>query len=94
MEVEGSIEEDDSNREEEERFGSTNFLDSLTELLTLRQQRLADQFHDRFVSILNQLHLPEAYDLSIFMSNIKEEIGQYLRLFKPQTLVEGYMLAK
>ncbi|KAA3469464.1 reverse transcriptase [Gossypium australe] len=40
------------------------------------------------------LRLPEAYALNIFTSNLKPEIGQYLRLFKPQTLVEGYNLVR
>lgn len=78
----------------QERFGSSNFTDPMTELVTLKQQGTVDLFHDQFVSILNQLHLPEPYALSIFISNLKVEVGQYLRLFKPQTLVEAYMLAK
>ncbi|KAH1045793.1 hypothetical protein J1N35_036577 [Gossypium stocksii] len=36
----------------------------------------------------------ESYALSIFISNLKLEIGQYLRLFKPQSLMEGYNLAR
>ncbi|KAG8480509.1 hypothetical protein CXB51_024639 [Gossypium anomalum] len=77
-----------------ERFGSESFLDPMTELVTLKQQGSVDQFHDGFLSLLNQLNLPETYALSIFISNLKPEIGQYLRLFKPQTLVEGYNLAR
>lgn len=66
----------------------------MTELVTLKQQGSVDHFHDQFVSILNQLHLPEPYALSIFISNLKMEVGQYLRLFKPQTLLEAFMLAR
>ncbi|KAG8473006.1 hypothetical protein CXB51_034925 [Gossypium anomalum] len=51
-----------------------------------------DHFHDQFVSILNQLHLPKTYALSVFISNLKVELGQYLSLFKSQTLAEGYLL--
>lgn len=53
-----------------------------------------DQFHDRFVSILNQIHLPERHALSIFISNLQPEVSQYLKLFKPQNLVDGYLVAK
>ncbi|KAK5840355.1 hypothetical protein PVK06_009252 [Gossypium arboreum] len=78
----------------QERLGSSNFTDAMTELVTLKQQGTVDLFHDQFVSILNQLHLPKPYALSIFISNLKAEVGQYIRLFKPQTLVEVYMLAR
>lgn len=76
-----------------ERFGSKS-LDPMAELVTFKQQGSVDQFHDGFLSLLNQLNLPEPYALSIFISNLKAEIGQYLHLFKPQTLVEGYNLAR
>ncbi|TYG74087.1 hypothetical protein ES288_D04G154700v1 [Gossypium darwinii] len=66
----------------------------MDELVTLKQLGSVDQFHDGFLSLLNQLNLPETYALSIFLSNLKPEIGQDLRLFKPQTLVEGYNLAR
>ncbi|TYH20257.1 hypothetical protein ES288_A05G417100v1 [Gossypium darwinii] len=65
----------------------------MTELVTLKQHGTVGQFHDGFFSLLNQLYLHESYALSIFINNLKTEIGQYLRLFKPQTLVEGYNLA-
>ncbi|KAA3452986.1 Transposon Ty3-G Gag-Pol polyprotein [Gossypium australe] len=78
----------------QDRFGSDSFLDPMTELVTLKQQGTVDQFHDGFLSLLNQLCLPESYALSIFISNLKPEIGQYLRLFTPKSLVEGYKLAR
>ncbi|XP_012462801.2 uncharacterized protein LOC105782546 [Gossypium raimondii] len=77
-----------------ERFGSDSFLDPMVELVILKQIGSVDQYHDGFLSLLNQLNLSESYALSIFLSNLKAEIGQYLRLFKPQTLVEGYNLAR
>ncbi|TYH88935.1 hypothetical protein ES332_D01G223300v1 [Gossypium tomentosum] len=66
----------------------------MAELVSLKQLSSVDQFHDNFLSLLNQLNLPKTYALSIFLSNLKPEIGQYLWLFKPQTLVEGYQLAR
>ncbi|KAH1090065.1 hypothetical protein J1N35_017322 [Gossypium stocksii] len=77
-----------------ERFRYDSFLDPMIELVTLKQQGSVDQFHDGFLSLLNQLNLSESYALSIFVSNLKPEIGQYLRLFKPQSLMEGYNLAR
>lgn len=77
-----------------ERFGFDSFLDPMIELVCLKQQGSVDQFHDRFVSLLNQLSLPESYTLSIFVSNLKSVVSQYLRLFKSQTLVEGYNSAR
>lgn len=53
-----------------------------------------DHYHDKFVSLLNQLYSPENYALSIFISNLKTGIRQYLRLFKPKILVEGYLIAQ
>lgn len=78
----------------QEKFNSFNFTEPMAELVTFKKQGSVDQFHDQFVSILNQLHLHEPYTLSIFISNLKVEIGQYLRLFKPQTLLEAFMLAR
>ncbi|XP_016670128.1 uncharacterized protein [Gossypium hirsutum] len=77
-----------------EHFGTDSFIDPMTELVILKQHGSVDQFHDGFLSLLNLLNLPEQHALSIFISNLKTEIGQYLKLFKPQTLVEGYNLAR
>lgn len=43
-----------------------------------------------FVSLLNQLHLPKNYALS----NLQRDISQYLQLFKPKSLVEGFLAAR
>lgn len=40
-----------------EQFGFESFLDPMTELVILKQQGSVDQFHDGFVSLLNQLSL-------------------------------------
>lgn len=77
-----------------ERFGSDIFQDPMKELVSLKQQGIVDQFHDKFVSLLNQIRLLETYALSIFVSNLRIEIGQYLKLFKPKNLVDGYLIAR
>lgn len=66
----------------------------MADLVSSKQVNSVDQHHDEFVSLLNHLNLPENYALSIFISNLKLEIGQYLNLFKPKDLVEGYMIAR
>ncbi|KAK5845942.1 hypothetical protein PVK06_002193 [Gossypium arboreum] len=52
-------------RDFKDRFGSSTSLDLMTELVALKQQGTMDAHHDQFVSILNQLRLPESYALSI-----------------------------
>lgn len=73
----------------QDHFGFYDYLDMMEELVSLKQQGTVDQYHNMFVSLLNQLYLPKPYALSIFISNLKGEICQYLKLFKPHTLVEG-----
>ncbi|KAH1105933.1 hypothetical protein J1N35_009701 [Gossypium stocksii] len=63
-------------------------------LVSLEQHGSAEQFHDPFVSLLNQLQLLESYDLIIFTNNLKLEIGQYLQLFKPKSLSKGFLIAR
>lgn len=63
-------------------------------MVTLKQQRTIEQYQDMLVGILNQLHLPKAYALSIFLSNLKTEISHYLELFEPSTLMEAFQLVR
>lgn len=76
------------------RFGSSVLQDPITDLVSLRQVGSVDQYHDTLVSLLNQLHLPETYALSIFIHNMKAKIGQYLQLFKPKSLVDDIWIAR
>ncbi|XP_012453555.1 uncharacterized protein LOC105775598 [Gossypium raimondii] len=78
----------------QDRFGCGTFGDPMRELVNLKQQGTVEQFQDLFVGLLNQLHLPESYALSIFLGNLKSEIGHYLDLFTPSTLMEAFQLAK
>ncbi|KAG8503309.1 hypothetical protein CXB51_001275 [Gossypium anomalum] len=56
----------------------------MADLVTLKQQ----------ISLLNQVQLPESCAVSIFSSNLKSEIIQYMQLFKPKSSVEGFLLAR
>lgn len=66
----------------------------MADLVSLKQQGSVDQCHDTFVSLLNQLQLAKTCTLSIFTSNLRVKISQYLQLFKLKSLVEGFMLAR
>ncbi|KAK5836222.1 hypothetical protein PVK06_011990 [Gossypium arboreum] len=66
----------------------------MRELVHLKQHGTVEQYQDAFVGLLNQLHLPESYALSIFLSNLKVEIGYYLDLFEPSTLIEAFQLTR
>lgn len=61
-----------------EQFGFSSFRYPMAKLVSLMQHGPVNQFHDEFVSLLNQLQLFEAYDLSIFTSKLKLKIGQYM----------------
>lgn len=76
-----------------ERFGLRKFRYPMSKLVTLKQQGSVEHFHDLFVSLLNQIDLLEPYTLSVFISNLKHEVRQYLQLFKPHNLVDTFHLA-
>lgn len=78
----------------QDRFGFGQFGNSMRELVHLKQLGTMEQYQDLFVGVLNQLHLPETYVLSIFISSLKPEIGHYLDLFEPSTLLEAFQLAR
>ncbi|KAK8303728.1 hypothetical protein V6Z12_D04G170100 [Gossypium hirsutum] len=66
----------------------------MRQLVNLKQQGSVEQYQDVFVGLLNQLHLPETYALSISVSNLRAEISHYLDLFEPSTLLEAFQLAR
>ncbi|KAG8499214.1 hypothetical protein CXB51_005651 [Gossypium anomalum] len=77
-----------------ERFGFSLFRYPMAKLVSLKQCDSVNQFHNEFVSLINQLKLSEAYALCIFTSNLKLEVGQSLQLFKPKSLVEGSLVGR
>ncbi|KAK5811905.1 hypothetical protein PVK06_027290 [Gossypium arboreum] len=78
----------------QDHFGFGQFRNLMKKLVNLKQQGIVEQYQDMFVGLLNQLHLFEPYALSIFLSNLKTEIGHYLNLFEPSTLMEAFQLAR
>lgn len=49
------------------------------------------QFRDTFVSLPNQIDLTEEHAISVFVSNLKLDIRQYMRLFPTATLVVDFI---
>lgn len=61
-----------------ERFGLSTFKDPMVELVTLKQKRTAENYHDMFLSLLNQLQMPKYYVLSIISVNTYNYSGPNL----------------
>jgi len=76
------------------RFGSKPFDDPLAELMKLRQFGSIEHYQENFDSLLTRVELPSNYAISCFLSGLKDEIQNAVRMFKPQTIHEAYCLAK
>ncbi|KAL4347798.1 hypothetical protein GQ457_17G006860 [Hibiscus cannabinus] len=76
-----------------DKFSPGCFEDPMGELVTFKQTSYVDQYYDDFVSLLNQMQLSPDYALSIFIKNLKWEIGQYIKLFEPKDLMDAFRLA-
>ena len=76
------------------RFGDTKFSDPMSDIVVLKQQGSVEEYYEAFLTLLNSLQLPPAYALSIFISNLKPEISNTVRLFFPKSLSHALTLAK
>ena len=76
------------------RFHDDEYVDLMSELATLKQTGLVEEYFEEFESILNLLQLPDDYALSIFLSNLKVDISKSVRLFYPKNLTHALHLAK
>ncbi|GKD73392.1 reverse transcriptase [Tanacetum coccineum] len=76
-----------------ERFDPIN-KDLMVELKNLNQVGLVQASQDLFEALLNKVDQPEAYNISLFIGGLKEEIGLAMRMFKSNKLVDVYCLAK
>ncbi|GMJ10211.1 hypothetical protein HRI_004690300 [Hibiscus trionum] len=77
-----------------ERFCPGGFDDPFEDLLELRQQESVEKFYEEFVSLVNQVQLPDKYILSIFKNHLRLEISQFLNVLQPKTLMEAFHTAK
>ena len=76
------------------RFGDTEFSDPMSDIVALKQQGSVEDYYEVFLTLLNALQLPPAYALSIFISNLRPEISNTVKLFFPKTLSHAFTLAK
>ena len=76
------------------RFEDTEILDSMSDIVVLKQQGSVEEYYEAFLTLLNSLQLPPAYALSIFISNLKPKISNTVRLFFPKSLSHAFTLVK
>ena len=81
-------------KEMKARFHDDEYADLMSELVSLRQPGLVEEYFEEFESILNLLQLSEDYALSIFLSNLKTDISKSVRLFYPKDLTHALHLFK
>jgi len=70
------------------------FDDPLAELMKLRQLGSVEQYQENFDSLLTRVELPVNYVISYFLSGLRDEIQNAIRMLKPQTIHEAYCLRK
>nr|GFB30687.1 hypothetical protein [Tanacetum cinerariifolium] len=76
-----------------ERFDHVNE-DPMVELKILKQVRTVQAYQDLFEVLLNKVDQPEAYDISLFIRGLKDEIRLAMRMFRLNKLTDTYSLAK
>ena len=76
------------------RFANNEYADPMLELVSLKQTTYVEEYYEEFEALLNLLHLPDDYALSIFVSNLKSDLSKSVRLFYPKDLTHALNLAK
>ena len=77
----------------DDRFGDHQGLDSMSELLSLKQTGKVCDYHDQFESLLGRVEISEEYAISFFLNGLKSVIQQPVKMFMPKTLNQAYVLA-
>ncbi|OMO94994.1 hypothetical protein COLO4_16106 [Corchorus olitorius] len=80
--------------EMKDRFTSDEFDDFFWELLELHQTGYVHEYYEDFVSILNYLQFCPRYALMAFIHNLKTDIANMDRMFRPKSLNHALHLAK
>ena len=76
------------------KFSDGEFIDLMSELVSLKQVNTVKEYYEEFEALLNLLNLSDEYSLSIFINNLKHDISRFVRLFQPKTLTHVLNLAK
>ena len=64
------------------------------ELLSLKQTGTVVEYHDQFVFLLAKVELFEGYAVSLFLNGLKNAIYKHVKMFKPTTLQQAFVMAK
>ena len=81
-------------REMKGRFYDYEYSDPMAELVSLKQTNTVEDFYEEFETLLNLLNLSNDYALSIFLSNLKLDIANSVKLFYPKNISYALNLAK
>lgn len=76
------------------RFGSDLHHDPIAKLRNPRQTCSVHGYLIKFEELLNRVDLTEDYILSFFLSGLKEEMQDTIRLLKPTSLQQAISLTK
>lgn len=64
-------------------------------LMRLRQTSFVEDYKTNFETLSNRLRgLYDSYNLSCFLSGLKDVVRLPVRMFNPTTLIDAYNLAK
>ncbi|GKB57762.1 transposon ty3-I gag-pol polyprotein [Tanacetum coccineum] len=66
----------------------------MVELKNLKHVTTIHLYQEQFEALMNKVELSEAYEVSLFIGGLKDEISMPVRMFKPNTLTNVYCLAK
>nr|GEV66920.1 hypothetical protein [Tanacetum cinerariifolium] len=80
-------------REVKNRFDFV-FEDPMVELKILKHVTTMQLYQEQFEALKNMVELSEAYEVSLFIVGLKDEISMHVMMFKPNTLLDVYCLAK
>lgn len=77
------------------RFGHRSYDDLVEALIKLKQSGLVEEHKFKFEAFSNRLReLSESYKLSYFLSGLRDDIRLPIRMFKLDSLLTAYSLAK
>jgi hypothetical protein len=78
-----------------ERFGPSSYDDPMEALSKLKQITTVDDYKERCEALSNKVRGVDDHNrISCFLGGLKDDIRLPVRMFKPQTLLTAYGLAK
>ena len=78
-----------------ERFGPSSYADHMEALSKLKQTTTVNDYKEIFEALSNRVRGVDVHNrVSCFLGGLKDDIRLLVRMFKPQTLLVAYGLAK